>query len=257
MAKTKKTSQPAKEKSLKKPLEKVFQDINVVRSSMDQKLFESIAKLFSMGKSFSYSLPLEADSAVNITTKGAIAVYYDHLLHGLRFPLHPFLIKPKGADGAGSSRTQTKKKIPREKKEKKATSEVTTVEEENVPFEGTVDGEAKNATQESQAVKPKKTKPPTKPRNKNTPSPTVGENEVETEEENDSERTESDNAMEENAQREEAVVVPIVEEEGQQKKRRLKKATSTGPQAKRPKVARHPWAKIQREEYILSLSRVN
>ncbi|GAB2286345.1 hypothetical protein Dimus_020761, partial [Dionaea muscipula] len=48
------------------------------------------------------------------------------------------LEKPKGADDAGSSGTQTKKKIPRGRKGKKATTEEATVDEEKVPSEDTV-----------------------------------------------------------------------------------------------------------------------
>ncbi|GAB2268966.1 hypothetical protein Dimus_003901 [Dionaea muscipula] len=106
-------------------------------------------------------------------------------------------------------------------KGKKTTTEVAIVEEEEVPSEGTIGEEAENATQESQ-VMAKKTKPPTKPRKKNIPSPAVGENLVETtgedaqtmenEEEGDSEATKSDEAVGEYAQAVETFAVPVVNE---------------------------------------------
>ncbi|GAB2276138.1 hypothetical protein Dimus_010876 [Dionaea muscipula] len=157
----------------------------------------------------------------------------------------------KGAVGAGSSGTQIKKKIPKGRKGKKATTKVVAVDEEKVPSEDIVGVEAENPTQESQAVA-KKTKPPTKPKKKNIPSPTVGEKLVETEED-DSEATESDEVVGEDTQTVETYAVPVVSEEGQ-KKSRYKTTTSTGPKVKKPRVARPPQEKNQREEYLLSAS---
>ncbi|GAB2288044.1 hypothetical protein Dimus_022389 [Dionaea muscipula] len=51
----------------------------------------------------------------------------------------------------------------------------------------------------------------------------------------------------------EVSAILVMSEEGQ-KKRRYKTATLTGPQVKKPKVAKPPRAKIQREEYLLSPS---
>ncbi|GAB2283638.1 hypothetical protein Dimus_018142 [Dionaea muscipula] len=116
--------------------------------------------------------------------------------------------------------------------------------------------------QESQAVA-KKTKPLTKTRKKSTQSPAVGENVVETtkedaiaaddEDEEDSDLTESDEAVGEDTQTMETSVVPVVNEEGH-KKRRYKAATLTRPKVKKPRVARLPRAKNKREEYLLSAS---
>ncbi|GAB2297462.1 hypothetical protein Dimus_031565 [Dionaea muscipula] len=76
---------------------------------------------------------------------------------------------------------------------------------------------------------------------------------VENEDEVDSEKTESEEVIDDDVQTEEVIVRLAVEEEGR-KKRCLKNATSTGPAFKKAKTANLPRAKSQREENLLPLS---
>ncbi|GAB2266143.1 hypothetical protein Dimus_001165 [Dionaea muscipula] len=69
MAKSKKSekpSKPVKEKAQKAKSVNVFEDISEVRSNIDVELFEGIKKLFPMSEKFSYVMPSESDSVVEI-----------------------------------------------------------------------------------------------------------------------------------------------------------------------------------------------
>ncbi|GAB2286177.1 hypothetical protein Dimus_020603, partial [Dionaea muscipula] len=165
---------------------------------------------------------------------------------------------------ASTSEVQ-KKKVVRTRKGKKSTTNMEVMEKEEIPTEGTV-GDNVGDTQESQTMKPKKTKPPTKSQKKNTPSLTVRENLVETSsedtqtiedvEEDDNEKTESDEAVDEDAQAIQTSTVPIVnEEEGQGKKRDVIRQQHQRDQLlrKQRKRSSHEQRARGRSTYFLSL----
>ncbi|GAB2281542.1 hypothetical protein Dimus_016124 [Dionaea muscipula] len=77
----------------KKESAKVFEKISEVRSEITESVLEGMKVLFSFFDEFSYHLPLSTESAIELQTENAIVLHCDHFVHGLRFPLHPFLMQ--------------------------------------------------------------------------------------------------------------------------------------------------------------------
>ncbi|GAB2268548.1 hypothetical protein Dimus_003504 [Dionaea muscipula] len=82
----------------KKVAPKVFEKISDVRNGLSESVLEGMKVLFPSTDEFSYHLPLSTKSAINLPTENAMAIHYEHFVHGLRLPIHPFLVQVFDAD---------------------------------------------------------------------------------------------------------------------------------------------------------------
>ncbi|GAB2299594.1 hypothetical protein Dimus_033656, partial [Dionaea muscipula] len=76
----------------KKQTSKHFPSISEVTFIVDEEFYNAITKIFPISLTYRYFQPLDTEMADNPATVESIAIYYDHLLHGFRFPLYPFIV---------------------------------------------------------------------------------------------------------------------------------------------------------------------
>ncbi|GAB2285413.1 hypothetical protein Dimus_019866 [Dionaea muscipula] len=77
----------------KKESAKVFEKISEVRNELTESVIKGIKVLFPSSDVISYQSLLPTESAIELQTENAIAIQYDHFVHELRFPFHPFLLQ--------------------------------------------------------------------------------------------------------------------------------------------------------------------
>ncbi|GAB2285649.1 hypothetical protein Dimus_020090 [Dionaea muscipula] len=77
----------------KKPAVKVFYKIEDARNHLDEKDLERMKYLFPCSDNFTYVLTSVTNNALVNGTENALAIFYHHFRHGVRFPLNSFLVK--------------------------------------------------------------------------------------------------------------------------------------------------------------------